>query len=164
MRGLVLVAAAVFGCSGSSSGGSGAADAGDAGVSCLPGTLTLGGPLAQTPHGIYSLGNTSLTSTGFSATLPAGGSVLLEWTGDAKSGPVSVDGTLVIPVEGMMQSWCVSAASTVSVSGTRGTLQLRLATGSDVVIEPDGTCMQIDDAGLQIPVSTEAATGCFAPG
>jgi hypothetical protein len=166
MRGVLLAAACCCCCSiagcGSGSGGSGAADAGDAGVTCLAGTMALGGPLAQTPHGTYALGNTSLTSTGFSATLPAGGSVLLEWSGDATSGPVSVDGTLVIPVEGATQSWCVSSASTVRVSGMLGTLQLQLATGA--VVEPDGTCKQIEDGGAQLPVSTEAAAGCFALG
>jgi len=168
MRGLLLAAAgcwcccAIAGCSSSKSGGSGAASAGDAGVTCLAGTMALGGPLARTPHGTYALGNTSLTSTGFSATLPAGGSVLLEWSGDATSGPVSVDGTIVIPVEGATQSWCVSSASTVSVSGLRGTLQLQLATGA--VVEPDGTCKQEEDGGAQLPVSTEAAAGCFSLG
>jgi len=152
----------IAGCSSGSSGGSGAADAGEAGVTCGAGTMALGGPIDQTPHGTYLLGNTSLTSTGFSATLPAGGSVLLEWSGDATSGPVSVDGTLVIPVEGATVSWCVSSASTVRVSGTHGTLQLQLATGA--VVEPDGTCKQIEDGGSQLPVSTEAAAGCFALG
>jgi hypothetical protein len=126
--------------------------------------MALGGPLAQTPHGIYALSNTTLTASGLSATLPAGGSVQLEWSGDATSGPVAVDGTLVIPVEGTTQSWCVSSASTVRVTGTHGTLQMRIATGSDVVVEPDGTCKQIADGGVQLPVSTEAATGCFALG
>jgi hypothetical protein len=157
-------ASVMVACASSSGGASGAADAGDAGVTCLPGTMALGGSHAETPHGIYALSNTSLTSTGLSATLPAGGSVLLEWNGDATSGPVSVDGTLVLPVEGTPQSWCVSGASTVLVSGTRATLQLQLATGSDVVVEPDGTCKQVEDAGAQVPVSTEAATGCFALG
>ncbi len=167
MRGVLLAAAgccccAIAGCSSSGSGGSGEANARDAGVTCLAGTMALGGPLAQTPHGTYALGNTSLTSTGFSATLPAGGSVLLEWNGDATSGPVSVDGTIVIPVEGATQSWCVSSTSTVSVSGTHGTLQLQLATGA--VVEPDGTCKQVGDGGSQLTVSTEAAAGCFAIG
>jgi len=157
------LASIVVACS-SSSGGSGAADAGDAGVACVAGTLTLGGALAQTPHGVFALSNTSLTSSGFSATLPAGGSVQLEWNGDATSGPVSVDGTLVIPVEGTTQSWCVSGASRVRLAGMNGTLQLQLATAGDVIVEPDGTCMQIEDAGLQLPLSTEAATGCFALG
>lgn len=163
MRGLLLAAAAVASCS-SSSGGSGAADAGDAGITCLPGTLTLGGPAVQTPHGVYALGNAALSASGFSATLPAGGSVLLEWNGDATSGPVPVDGTMVIPVEGATQSWCVSIASTVHVSGSRGTLQLRIATGSDVVVEPDGSCVEMDDAGLQLPATTQPATACFAVG
>jgi hypothetical protein len=164
MRGLLFVCAAVVGCSGGSSGRSGAADAGDAGVTCLAGTLTLGGSVAQTPHGVYAVSNTALTSSGFSATLPAGGSVALEWNGDATSGPVSVDGMIVIPVEGTTQSWCVAGASTVRVSGTRGTLQLQLATGSDVAVQPDGMCKQTDDAGVQYVVATEAATGCFALG
>jgi len=168
MRGILLAAAgcscccAIAGCSSSGSGGSGAANAGDAGVTCLAGTMAFGGPIAQTPHGTYALSNTSLTSTGFSATLPAGGNVLLAWSGDATSGPVSVDGTIVIPVEGATQSWCVSSASTVSVSGMHGTLQLQLAT--DAVIEPDRTCKQAADGGSPLPVSTEAAAGCFALG
>jgi hypothetical protein len=158
------LASVMVACSSSTGGASGAVDAGDAGVTCPPGTMALGGSLTQTPHGVYALSNTSLTSSGLSATLPAGGSVLLQWSGDATSGPVSVDGTLVIPLEGMTQSWCVSRASTVRVSGTRGTLQLQLATGNDVVVEPDGTCKQVEDGGAQRPVSTEAATGCFALG
>jgi hypothetical protein len=166
MRGVLLVAAgcvcSLSGCSSGGSGGSGASDAGDAGVTCPAGTLALGGPPGPTPHGIYLLGNASLTSTGFSATLPAGGSVLLEWSGDATSGPVPVDGTLVVPLEGTTQSWCISSASTLRVSGTHGTLQLQLATGA--VVEPDGTCKQIEDGGAQLPVSTEAAEGCFALG
>lgn len=164
MRGFVLAAVAVAACSSGSSGASAAAGAGDAGVTCLPGTLALGGPLAQTPHGTYALSNTALTASGFSASLPAGGSVLLEWTGDATSGPVPVDGTLVVPMEGTTQSWCVSKSSTVSVTRSRGTLQLRLATGSDVVVEPDGSCVEISDSGVQFPVATESATACFAAG
>jgi hypothetical protein len=166
MRGLLLASAGcvIVGCSSSGSAGSGVADAGDAGVTCLPGTLTLGGPLAQTPHGVYALSNAALTSSGFSATLPAGGSVQLEWNGDATSRPVSVDGMIFIPAEGTTQSWCVAGASTVRVTGTRGTLQLQVATGSDVAVQPDGMCKQTNDAGLQFPVSTEAATGCFALG
>jgi hypothetical protein len=164
MRGILLAAAGVVvACSGGSrSGSASTADAGDAGVTCLPGTLALGGPLAQTPHGTYALSSAALTSSGFSASLPAGGSVSLEWSGDATSGPVSVDGTLVIPVEDATQTWCVSGASTVQVSGGRGILQLQLATGGDVVVEPNGACAQVDDAGMQIPVTTETATACFA--
>ena len=159
-----IVSCSIISCSGGGSAGSGAADAGDAGVTCKPGTLTLGGALEHTPHGIYALSNGTLTSSGFSASLPAGGSVQLEWTGDATSGPVSVDGTIVLPVPGTTQTWCVSGASRVRVSGKDGTLQLQLATAGDVLVEPDGTCMQIDDAGLQLPLATEAATGCFALG
>ncbi len=164
MRGLLLAAIAVAACSSGSNGGSAKADAGDAGVTCLPGTLALGGPLAQTPHGTYALSNTALTASGFSASLPAGGSVLLEWTGDPTSGPVSVDGTIVVPMEGTTQSWCVSKSSTVRVSGSRGALELRIATGSDVVVEPDGSCVEISDSGVQFPVEPESATGCFAGG
>jgi hypothetical protein len=145
----------VVACSSSSGGASGAADAGNAGVTCLPGTLALGGPLAQTPHGVYALSNAALTSSGFSAMLPAGGSVQLAWSGDASSGPVAVDGTIVIPAEG---------TSTVSVSGSRGTLQLRLATGTDVAVQPDGSCVEMADSGVTFPVATEAATACFAVG
>jgi hypothetical protein len=164
MRGVLLAAATVVGCSGGGRGGSGATDAGDAGAACVAGTLTLGGALTQTPHGIFLLSNASLTSSGFSAMLPAGGSVQLAWNGDATSGPVSVDGMLVIPAEGTMQSWCVAGASSVRVSGTSGTLQLQLATAGDVQVEPDGTCVEVDDAGVQLPLGTEAATGCFALG
>lgn len=154
----------VVACSSSSGGASGAADAGDAGVTCLAGTLALGGPVAQTPHGVYALSSASLTSSGFSAMLPAGGSVQLAWNGDATAGPVAVDGTLVIPTEGTMQSWCVSNASTVSVSGNGGTLQLRIATGADVLVQPDGSCAEMDDAGMDLPVATEQATACFVLG
>ncbi len=159
--GLVSV---VVACSSSSGAGAGAADAGDAGISCMPGTLVMGGPLAQTPHGVYAMSNAALTGSGFSATLPAGGSVQLEWTGDATSGPVSVDGTIVVPMEGTTQSWCVSKASTVRVSGGVGTLQLRIATGGDVVVEPDGSCVDVADGGLQLPVTTDGAAACFALG
>lgn len=130
----------------------------------MPGTMALGGPLTQTPHGVYELSNAQLTSSGFSAMLPAGGSVQLSWSGDPASGPVAVDGTLFLPAEGTTQSWCVSNASTVSVSGGRGTLQLHLATGPDVMIQPDGSCEEMDDAGVAVPVTTEVATACFALG
>lgn len=156
------LASVVVGCSSSSGGGSAAAGAGDAGVTCLPGTLAIGGPLSRTPHGVYELSDVALTANGFSASLPAGGSVLLTWTGDATSGPVSVDGTLLLPVEGATQSWCVSGSSTVRVNGNSGTLQLRIATGSDVVVEPDGSCVQVDDADMHVPVTTDLAAACFA--
>jgi hypothetical protein len=65
-------------------------------------------------------------------------------------------------VEGATQSWCVSGASTVRVSGSTGTLQLRIATGSDVVVEPDGSCVQVDDADMHVPVATDLAAACFA--
>lgn len=159
--GLVSV---VVACSSSSGGGVGAADAGDAGAACMPGAFVMGGPLAQTPHGVYAMSNTALTASGFSATLPAGGSVQLAWTGDATSGPVSVDGTIILPMEGTTQSWCVSNASTVRVSGNLGMLQLRIATGGDVVVEPDGSCVDMADGGLQLPVGTDGAAACFALG
>ena len=158
------LAGLVVACSSSSGGGSGAADGGDAGIACMPGTLAVGGPAAQAPHGVYAMSNTALTASGFSATLPAGGSVQLEWAGDATSGPVSVDGTIVLPMEGTTQSWCVSNASTVRVAGNVGTLQLRMATGADVVVEPDGSCVDMADGGVQLPVATVAAVACFALG
>ena len=154
----------VVACSSSSSGGAGAASAGDAGMTCMPGTLAIGGPLGQTPHGVYAMTDTALTASGFSATLPAGGSVQLEWTGDATSGPVQVDGMIVLPMESTTQSWCVANTSTVRVSGTVGTLQLRIATSADVAVEPSGSCVDVADGGGQVPVTTDAAVACFALG
>ncbi|HEX8790019.1 MAG TPA: hypothetical protein VF765_03650 [Polyangiaceae bacterium] len=162
--GLGLASSVMLACSSSSGGGAGAATAGDAGVTCMPGTLAIGGPLGQTPHGVYALSDTALTASGFSATLPAGGSVQLEWTGDATSGPVQVDGMIVLPMESTTQSWCVANTSTVRVAGTVGTLRLRVATGSDVTVEPNGSCVDVADGGGQVPVATDSAVACFALG
>jgi hypothetical protein len=116
-------------CSASSSGGSPAASSdAEAVPTCLHGMLVLDGASNSVPHGAYAMTNVVITSSDFSATLPAGGSLELSWTGDATAGPVTVTGKMYLPSEdeGPPSGWCVYAPSTLQVSGNSGALELSM--------------------------------------
>jgi hypothetical protein len=94
---------------------------------CVTASLSLLGP-AQTPNGTYELRNVSMTSASFSATLPSGGSLELDWNGDPTSGPVAITGQIAIPSEDASTPtiWCVDSPSTLQIQGSEGTLVLTM--------------------------------------
>ena len=151
MNRLALATISVVACSVSSTGGSPAGGGDAAGIpACQPGMLVLDGASAQVPHGAYAMSNVVITGTDFSATLPAGGSLELSWSGDATAGPVTVTGKMVIPAddERSPSGWCIYAPSTLQVSGKTGALELSME-------PPTGNA-------CQGPAGTIAqATGCI---
>jgi hypothetical protein len=152
MRLLALSTIALAACGASSSGGSpaGSRDA-QAMPTCQHGMLVLDGASTSVPHGAYAMTNVVITSTDFSATLPAGGSIELSWTGDATAGPVTVMGKMYLASEdaGPPAGWCIYAPSTLQVSGGSGALELSM--------EPP-TVNACDGPGGMV---AQAATGCI---
>lgn len=86
----------------------------------------LSGPTARTPHGSFLLSHVTLTSASFSASLPLGGSIQLDWTGDATAGAVPITGQLAVPSEGAGTPtiWCIDTPSTLRIAGVNGSLAL----------------------------------------
>ena len=149
MRMLALVSMAVAGCS-SSSGSGGASGGGDAAAAatCQAGMLVIDGTSAGSPHGAYALSNAQTAGTDFSATLPAGGSVALSWSGDATAGPVAVTGKLFIPAddEGPPATWCIYAPSTLRISGADGILDMNMLPAANDICEGAGSATAVTAA------------------
>ena len=154
MRGLGLLGVALVACSAGSGGGAGV-DGGEAGAvaQCVSGALVLDGPSPGVPHGTYATSNVQAGPNVFAATLPAGGSIELDWSGDATSGPVTVTGSVTVATDdASLEEWCIYAPSTVRIAGGVGRVEL--------TVQPavGGQC-----DGLSPGSSGQQAVACFDP-
>lgn len=139
--------------------GDGPAASVDAGSSvtpseCVRGALVLSGGNGGTPHGTFLLSSTTYSSSSsYSASLPAGGSIQFDWSGDPTSGSVAVTGQLVIPGtnEAPPATWCVDMPASLHVTGGFGHLVLTIAERGNAPCSPVG-----QGAGT----NTHMATGC----
>ncbi len=120
------------------------------GAECVAASLVLSGPAAQAPHGTYGLSNVVTSTSSFSATLPAGGSLAISWSGDATAGPVVVTGRMLIPPDdgGPAAAWCIYAPSTLTLQGHAGRLDLRVLP-------------EMVDCALSTSTTTDVVSACF---
>jgi len=131
---------------------------------CTPSTFALVGPPSAPPHGLWAMTGVALTGSSMHGDLAGGGSVDLAWTGDATAGDVPVTGKVQLPTPeaGALDDWCIDGASTLHLSGGKGTLALRAAEGSGVDSAPGGACVLVAEGDASSdPAPLVAVSGCF---
>jgi hypothetical protein len=154
MRSLGWLGLALVACSAGSSGGAGSGGGAEAGamVQCVRGALVLDGSSPGVPHGTYATSNVQPAPGGYAASLPAGGSIELAWSGDATSAPVAVTGTVTVATDdAALEQWCIYAPSTVRIAGGVGRLDL------NVQLAVGGQCQGPSPGG------GAQAVACFDP-